>query len=110
MSWNSLGVNSGARIVPPNFGRRSPREIALFALRAIFVAATVALFFAWLTSAGTGGRANGDFADADCVGFGRGGLRCGGPTGDGGANQAADSRKDCMSVGRGGLICGRPTK
>jgi hypothetical protein len=112
MSENSLGMSSGARmfVFPPSSGRRSPRQTALIVLRAIFLVATVALFFVWLTSAGTGGRGGGNFGDADCVSLGKGGVRCGPAAGNGGRNQVADARKDCTSLGRGGLVCGGPAK
>ena len=106
MFGNILGASASSRLsaVEMNFRRRSASEIALIALRAIFVGVTLALFFAWLSSANTGSR--GLSADADCVSFGRGGARCVSHS-DGGSNSVADARSDCISAGRGGLICER---
>jgi hypothetical protein len=107
MSGSWLGASSGGRAsaVATNFRRRLNSEVVLTAVCFVFVGVTAALFFAWLTSANTGGRANGQLsADADCVSLGRGGARC--ATG-GASNRIADARGDCMSAGRGGLICDR---
>jgi hypothetical protein len=107
MSGNWLGASSGGRAsaIGMNFRRRLNSEAVLTVLYFVFVGVTAALFFAWLTSANTGRRANGNLsADADCVSFGRGGARC---VGDGGSNRIADARADCISAGRGGLICDR---
>jgi hypothetical protein len=98
------GARSRASAVEMNFRRRSASDIASMAQCAIFVGVTVALFFAWLSSANTGSR--GLSADADCVSFGRGGARCVSHS-DGGSNGVADARSDCISAGRGGLICER---
>jgi hypothetical protein len=75
MFGNILGASASSRLstVEMNFRRLSASEIALIVLRVIFVGVTVALFFAWLSSANTGSR--GLSADADCVSFGRGGAR-----------------------------------
>jgi hypothetical protein len=107
MSANWLGASSGGRAsaIGTNLSRRLKSEAALTVLYFVFVGVTAALFFAWLTSANTGRRANGHLsADADCVSFGRGGARC---ATDGGSNRIADARGDCISAGRGGLICDR---
>jgi hypothetical protein len=107
MSVNWLGASSGGRAsaIGANFRRRLNSEAVLTVLYFVFVGVTAALFFAWLTSANTGGRASGRLsADADCVSFGRGGARC---ETDGGSNRIADARGDCISAGRGGLICDR---
>jgi hypothetical protein len=105
MSVNWLGASSGGRasVIGLNFRRRLNSEAVLAVLYFVFVGVTVALFFAWLTSANTVGRANGHLS-ADCVSFGRGGARC---ETDGGSNRIADARGDCVSAGRGGLICDR---
>ena len=105
MFGNILGASaSSLSAVEMNFRRRPASEIALIVLRVIFVGVTVALFFAWLSSASTGSR--GLSADADCVSFGRGGARCVTHS-DGGSNGVVDARGDCISAGRGGLICER---
>ena len=103
--WFGASSDGRASAIAANFLRRLNSEAALTALGFVFVGVTAALFFAWLTSANTGGRANGHLsADEDCVSFGRGGARC---VGDGGSNRIADARGDCISAGRGGLICDR---
>ena len=106
MFGNILGASASSRLsaVEMNFRKRSASEIALIVLRAIFVGVTVALFFAWLSSANTGSR--GLSADADCVSFGRGDARCVSHS-DGESNSVADARSDCIGAGRGGLICER---
>jgi hypothetical protein len=107
MSENWLGAGSGGRASAngTSLRRRLNSEALLTILYLVFVSVTAALFFAWLTSANTGGRANGQLsADADCVSFGRGGAHC---VGDGGSNRIADARSECISAGRGGLICDR---
>ena len=112
MFGNTFGASVGSRAsaIELNFRRRSPSEIALIALRAVFVGLTVALFFAWLTSANMRGRAGpGLTADADCVSLGRGGARCASRSAGDGAG-AADLRSDCVSAGRGGLVCASAAK
>jgi hypothetical protein len=107
MSENWLDGSSGSRAsaTRTSFHRRLNGEAALTVLRLVFVGVTAALFFAWLTSANTGGRANGQSsADGDCVGSGRGGARC---ASDGASDRIADAPGACMSAGRGGLICDR---
>jgi len=114
MSRNSRGARFGAlaSASEASLRRRPPNETALIVLQVIFCGATAALFFAWLTSAGAGLRASGGLsAQADCVSFGKGGVRCLDPSGgDGESNKAADSRRDCLSLGRGGLLCDRVVK
>jgi hypothetical protein len=86
-----------------NFRRRLNSEAVLTALYFVFVGVTAALFFAWLTSANTGGPANGHLStDTDCLSFGGGGAR---RATDGASNRIADAGGDCMSAGRVGLIC-----
>lgn len=107
MSRNWLGASSAGRASAnrTNFRRRLNSEAVLTALYFVFVGVTAALFFAWLTSANTGGPANEHLStDADCLSFGRGGARC---VGDGESNRIADARGDCMSAGRRGLLCDR---
>ena len=105
MSGNGLGAGSRSRApaIGTNFRRRLNGEAALTALRFVFVGLTAALFLAWLTSANTGGRTNGQ-SSAACVGSGRGGARC---ATDGASDRIADARGKCMSAGRGGPICDR---
>jgi hypothetical protein len=107
MSGNGPGASSGGRAsaIGTNFRRRLNSETVLTVLCFVFVGVTAALFFAWLTSADTGGSAGGHLStDADCVSFGKGGAHC---VGDGGSNRIADARGECISAGRGGLICDR---
>jgi hypothetical protein len=101
MSVNWLGASSGGRAsaIGTNFRRRLNSEAVLAVLYFVFVGVTAALFFAWLTSVNTGGR-----AAADCVSFGRGGARC---ETDSGSSRVVDAGGDCISAGRGGLICDR---
>ena len=96
-------VSSRASAVETDFRRRPASEIALTVLSFVFVGASAALFFVWLTFEYTDGRASGALsADVDCVSFGRGWARCAShPAGDGGSNWAAGARSDCTSAGRG---------
>ena len=90
--------------------RRSPNEVALIALQALFIAITVASFVAWLTPSNARRSAISGFGpQSDCISFGRGGTDCTGNSAiDERSNGRLGSDEACVSLGRGGLVCNEP--
>jgi len=100
-------VGAFARAVEAKRRHRSPSELALVALQAMFIAITVASFAAWSApSRSHRSDISGFGPESDCASFGRGGVYCSGTSAiDDRSNRSSGSDEDCISLGRGGLLC-----
>jgi hypothetical protein len=96
----SPGAGSTAATADLKLNLQSFSEVALAALRILFLGVTATLFVLWLIS-DAGRSVSNSTANTDCVSAGRGRANCE----KGIASANGGNQTDCISLGRGGLVC-----